>query len=390
MSRVYTSGYEETNSASNALTMGWGAVNGSATISTTNPHSGTYCLLSPSTATTGAWRRDFATNVTSGTYYFRWYFRTSTATPGSNTTMFVSRSDADATCMSVALLTTGQIRLTNVANASTTFDTVGSVTADTWYRIELRHLIHASAGDMELRWYLGDNTTEIETPLLTSGVDTLITNIRWQYIGKFTATNSVAFAIDDVACNVASGTFQTSWCGPAKTALMVPTGDSTPVEWTPSTGTDHFALVDDAPGAPDDDTTYVSAAVANREDWYTLTDLPAEVPSTATLILADTMARWKGNAVTPQVRVRFWDGVAITAGTTHTLTTSYAFTNTNNKLVTDLAGKTKANAANFESAVQVIDALEARCTATWTNIEWLEATGVNTNIEVPTTVYTGP
>jgi len=391
MGRIYTSGFEETNAAANLTTMGWNTVNGSPTISTTNPHSGTYCLLSPSTATTGAVSKLFAANVTSGTYYFRVYFRTSTATPAANTTIFANRSDSAANCLSVNLLTTGQLRLTNNANAGTTFDTTATVTADTWYRVEVRHFIHASAGDMEMRLYLGNATTAIET-VSTTGVDTLITNIREQYYGKFIATSGVQIAVDDIACNFASGTFQNSWCGPGNIALLIgDSDDATPKDWTPNTGTDRYALVDDAPGAPDDDTTYVSASTAALEQWFTLSTMPPTVPTNTPLILADTMARMKGNAVTPQVALIFWDATTTFTGPTWTLTTAYAVSNTAQHLVSDLTGKIKADSGSFIHGLKLIDALEARCTALWTNIEYLEAAGgTNTSIEVPTTVYTGP
>jgi hypothetical protein len=152
-------------------------------------------------------------------------------------------------------------------------------------------------------------------------------------------------------------------------------------EWTPNTGTTHWDLLDDFPGTigtlvtADDDTTYVAGATAGIEEWVSLPGLPAEVPSDADLILAHTGGRLKGNAVTPQVRLGFWDGATTFRGATYTLTTSYVTANTANTVVTDISSKTKADSVNFQHGAEVIDSLEARMTVIYTNIEWLEASG---------------
>jgi hypothetical protein len=54
--------------------------------------------------------------------------------------------------------------------------------------------------------------------------------------------------------------------GPIRVRVAVAVSDSTPLLWTPSTGTDHFAMVDEIP--PDDGTTYVSGDTPNQIDQY--------------------------------------------------------------------------------------------------------------------------
>lgn len=397
MSRRFTTGCEESSAAAGATLTMWTTIGASITIeSTGTPHSGTYYCRAPS-GVTGI-RKQLAAEVTSGTYYTRFYWKPATLpTAGTSTRIMTVQSTGGTTAYTVNhTRSTNALMLQQAIAPTNSVDTTATVAANTWYRIEVEHVLHDTTGSLTLRLYEGDAVTVMAGGEVSlTNIDTLPTNIRewgWPSVTAINTTNNQVWHYDDFAINDATGTFQNSWIGPGKTALMVPVGDSSPVQWTPSTGTVHYALVDDVPSAPDEDTTYVSASGSvNVEDWYTLTDLPAEVPATATLLLAETHARWKGNGVTPQVRVRFWDGGAITTGNTTTLTTSYAPTSTATRLVTDLTGKTKANAASFESAVQVIDTLEARCTATWTNIEWIEAaSGTNTSIEVPTTVYTGP
>jgi len=50
---------------------------------------------------------------------------------------------------------------------------------------------------------------------------------------------------------------------------VYPTADGNYKQWTPSTGTDHYALVDDNP--PNDDTDYVSATTVSLRDSYLYT-----------------------------------------------------------------------------------------------------------------------
>ena len=63
------------------------------------------------------------------------------------------------------------------------------------------------------------------------------------------------------------------WQGELTSCLLQPTSD-TAVEFTPSAGTDNFALVDDA--AQDGDTTYVESNTLNHEDLYGYSDIATD------------------------------------------------------------------------------------------------------------------
>jgi hypothetical protein len=55
------------------------------------------------------------------------------------------------------------------------------------------------------------------------------------------------------------------------TLILYPTADSSTLEWTPKTGTDHYTMVDDK--LADDDTTYVWASGGSLVDLYS----PSEI-----------------------------------------------------------------------------------------------------------------
>jgi hypothetical protein len=406
MARLFTCGFEENNIVT-AGGASWNAAAGtSVTVVGTAPHSGAAHLRTPSgvSGTTGP-RKDFSGTRTSGTLFYRVYWRAATL-PTSGTTTRIMSGASSGTAEVWRILHTradNTIRLENVP-ATTNGSTTAVVTSGVWYRIELRMLVSTTVGELELKLYEGDATSPMTggTILLNgggSGEATISTNIQQFWCGPFSSVNQgQVWYFDDVAINDATGTFQTSWCGPGKIALQI--GDEDVLagfsDWTPNTGTDHFAMIDDLPGTIgtpqvcDDDTTYISASTAGLDDWVYLPGLPVEAPSNCTLILAHTNARMKGNAVTPQVRLRFWTGLDTYMGNTYTLTTAYAPANTANSLVVNLGALIKNDTMNFEHGVELIDSLEARCTAIWTNIEWLEATTTNTDITVPTMVYSGP
>jgi hypothetical protein len=67
--------------------------------------------------------------------------------------------------------------------------------------------------------------------------------------------------------------------GPMKVLAIRPEGDSA-CAWTPSTGVDNYALVDDVPGTPED-SNRVSSYTPTEEDIYTYEDL--SIPSGVTL-----------------------------------------------------------------------------------------------------------
>lgn len=75
---------------------------------------------------------------------------------------------------------------------------------------------------------------------------------------------------DDIALNDTSGDADNSWCGDGHVELLKPNLDGDTLQWTPSSGSDHYAMVDDVP--PDDDTTYVSVNEAGLQDMYNLAD----------------------------------------------------------------------------------------------------------------------
>lgn len=72
--------------------------------------------------------------------------------------------------------------------------------------------------------------------------------------------------VDDMAFNDANGTDDNSWCGDGHIIKISPDGEGDTLQWTPSTGTTHYTLVDEIP--PSGGTDYVTTNIPGYRDMY--------------------------------------------------------------------------------------------------------------------------
>lgn len=83
--------------------------------------------------------------------------------------------------------------------------------------------------------------------------------------------------VDDVYICDSSGSTNNDFLGDCRIDTLLPTGDGYYTDFTPSTGTSHYALVDEtAPNTTD----YVSSATSGHRDSYAFPDLTALVSQT--------------------------------------------------------------------------------------------------------------
>lgn len=86
------------------------------------------------------------------------------------------------------------------------------------------------------------------------------------------ATGSHAEYFDDIAINDTDGSYENSWPGLGGVFWLEPTADGAQNDWTPSSGTVNYAMVDDIP--PDNATTYNQALDSASIDLYEVDDCP--------------------------------------------------------------------------------------------------------------------
>jgi len=127
-----------------------------------------------------------------------------------------------------------------------------------WHFYELNVVFSATAGSVILK---RDGAT-----LLT------LTNVNTIHSANATAdtlwltSNNGQCLYDDVYMCDATGTRNNTFLGDCRVTLWVPTQDGVHKDFIPSTGTSHYAMVDDVPS--DGDATYVSSGTVGAIDTY--------------------------------------------------------------------------------------------------------------------------
>jgi len=161
-----------------------------------------------------------------------------------------------------------------VKNGSTTLGTSGDSGGEetvfwdgAWHYIELKVVIDAVAGSWELR------VDGIESAS-GSGVDTGTPASLIEF-----AADTTGQFIDDIYICDGDGTVNNDFIGPVFIEGLLPTSDGNSSDWTPSSGTDNYALVDENPSDLDG-TDSVSTTTQNAKDTYgydNLTSSPDQI-----------------------------------------------------------------------------------------------------------------
>lgn len=145
------------------------------------------------------------------------------------------------------------------------------LTEDTWHYIELEWKFTTSGNGGYAKLYV-DGVEVADTGAASISPFTFNNSygFRLGCSGITNQTGGNRFAFDDVYCMEIDGVEHTEPLGPCRVLAMRPSGDAVPNDWTPSTGSDNYALVDDTDV---DETDYVDATTTGDDDHYDLTPL---------------------------------------------------------------------------------------------------------------------
>lgn len=136
-----------------------------------------------------------------------------------------------------------------------------ALTSATWNYLELVVTVHGSTGTVEL-FVNGSKTNWLDL----SGQNTLAGSNAYINMFGFQSLASIP-VFDDIYCVSSTGGTRTTRLGDVKAvSIAASAGDGAVANFTPSTGTDNGAMVDDA--TPDGDTTYNASATPGNIDTY--------------------------------------------------------------------------------------------------------------------------
>jgi len=137
-----------------------------------------------------------------------------------------------------------------------------ALSTDNWHYIEVKVVVHDTAGSYEIR--VDGVTVLSDTNVDTRGgdEDSEIVQFKPQVVNQ---------ELDDIYICDTDGTTNNDFLGQVVIEGIFPSADGDASGWTPASGTDNSAMVDDIP--PDDDTSYVESNTQGDEDLYDYADL---------------------------------------------------------------------------------------------------------------------
>lgn len=188
----------------------------------------------------------------------------------------------------------------------------------TWYVVEMYIKVGDATNGRIITKVNG--VTDIDYTGATDVVAANITSVRFGANGQANVGQSNVgrdIVLDDLALNDTNGTQQNGWIGVGGVYPLFPNADGTWRQWVPSTGSDHYALVDEVPA---DGSDYVYSA-ANAKDTYALTDLPPRVDQ---IRLIEVI----GQFTLSNVGSRSVRALVVHNGTTYTITPNRTITTT--------------------------------------------------------------
>lgn len=195
-------------------------------------------------------------------------------------------------------------RGTNAASNILATSAAGLVSANTWYHLGVELVRHASSGSVNV--YV-DGVQVISV----TGVNTGSTSISQINICKFGGS---AIIDDFYVCNEAA------WLGECRSSPLVPNADTAQVDFTPSTGSDNYACVDES---PPNTTDYVSSETPGDIDLYEISNM--SFTPVSILGVKATIVAAKDDITTRTFRSKLKSGGTTANGDTHAASNSYGF-----------------------------------------------------------------
>ena len=139
-----------------------------------------------------------------------------------------------------------------------------------WAYIEIQTTINNTTGTVIIR--VNGNTVLNLTGQNTRGnSNNFASSVR--FTGNATGGSNSYF--DDIYICDGSGSNNTTFLGPQKVVAILPSADNGSQQWSTSSGSTHFSLVNENP--PDDSTTYVQDTVSGHVDLWDYANTPSTI-----------------------------------------------------------------------------------------------------------------
>jgi hypothetical protein len=240
-------------------------------------------------------------------------FTIDTAAPSSATQEIIALRSSGGAQLVIGVTTGGLLTVgrASFANILGTEAEGNPLQAEAWYYLEIEAVIHGSTGAVKVY----KNGVEV---ISATGVNTKgqsqdgVSTVRLRMPGT---AAWAASSFDDVYVVDAA-----TRLGDSRVITLVPDGD-TGKDWSPSSGEDNYAMVDEE--QVDGDTSYVASSTPGDLDFYTIGDLGV-TPETIHAVQLMMCAR-KDDAATREVRLKLKSGSTVENGATQAVGSSYQY-----------------------------------------------------------------
>jgi hypothetical protein len=225
--------------------------------------------------------------------------------------------------LSVMLHTDGKIYVYRGSDAGTLLATSTLITSfNEWHHIEIKVTINNTTGVVIVKI---DGIEFINI----SGVDTQnggtancnLVSLGWTYSALSNVTPAYNKLVGEVIIFDSAGSYFNDFQGNLACVVMPPTSDVTPNDFTPSTGADHYAMVDET--VHDDDTTYLESSTNAHQEMFAPDSLPANVTALHGVVVENVSKKTdvNDNTISNVLKVNTTETVSTAAG----ITSDYIF-----------------------------------------------------------------
>lgn len=312
MSLLFFDGFEVYATAD--ITKRWTSMTGTPTINPTGGRRGGGALYAPD-------GQNSARNVTKSlsanysTVVVGFNFRP--VTFESSVTTFFQLLDSGTAQLTLRINSDGTI---NVCRSTSTIleTTAVALTADADNYLEFKVTVHDTTGSYELRL----NGVDIASDTNVDTKHTANAHVNGLLLGPTGGLSVKTWKFDDFYILDTSGPSPNNdFLGDVRIDAVYPTADGNYTAWTPSAGTDHYALVDES---TPNETDYVSSSTAAEMDSYVMGN-PPSLSSEIIYGVQVSVAALKDDAGSRSIKVGVRSGITDSVSGSQALTTSQAY-----------------------------------------------------------------
>lgn len=258
MARLFSTGFEMNTLTGNVEFKSTGGT--SPTLSSTTVRSGIRALRVNPTAQISTVFLTYSEAATEQDVYFRFYLRIATSLGATVTIMETTdNGKGKSPRVGIKMTSANVLQLWNLEDSVQVGSDSSALSANTWYRVEVRMNSSTLASTaVEAR---------IDGVSFASGTINIVDSSQVMKIGTV-ASGTCDIFFDDIAINNSSGSDQNSWPGEGKIIHLRPNAAGDAAAWTRG-GSDsgaNWSQVDENP--PNDVTDYNSSTTLDQEDFF--------------------------------------------------------------------------------------------------------------------------